>query len=144
MADVVQLRPKDMTWACTCGCVTFKVFTDGRLECAACESRDMPGHGEWIEILPDPPAEPRQTKGDQINIINMQDQSAAAALAGMMRRAKNYPEEMTALIVIHENSKVTTWGGIQHQVQVRWLRNRLKEAFELLTVCLPKGRDDRA
>lgn len=136
MSNVVSLfESEPLVWVCKCGCSTFRLYEGGAVECASCGVIGPEG-GEWINEVPEPPMVARQQPIETkvISIAGNDEQ----ALNSMLVHAD--AKTMVAAIFIYTNNRVRVWGGIDDNKRIRWLARRLKDARELLTICV-RGHD---
>jgi CDGSH-type Zn-finger protein len=134
VSNVVTLPKREpLIWVCTCGCSTFRFFSNGTHECASCGI--ISDAGEWMAEKPAAPVTPRETERET-RVISFAG-SPQQAMREMLR--KGLDENILALVAIGEDSRVRTWGGVDTKKRSAWLGRRLKEARELLTVCVPKA-----
>lgn len=103
-------------------------------ECASCEARGS-DNGEWFNELPEPVGPVKDVLPDS-KVISFGDASPVIALRSMLNRVD--PDKLVALIAIETNGRVRTWGGVDTKDRVAWVRRRLKEAQELLTMLVPE------
>ena len=133
MGEVVSLKTTEpLVWVCHCGCSTFRFFSNGAQECASCGT--VSDGGEWMAEKPEAPVVPRETERET-RVISFAG-SPQQAMREMLRKGRD--ENILALVAIGEDSRIRTWGGVDTKKRSAWLGRRLKEARELLTVCVPK------
>lgn len=137
MSNIVSLKPEILVWACgACDCSTLEVFSNGTTRCPNCG--DVADR-EWAMLLPDPEYPPKKKVTPKVITLAA---SPASALRNMMNNVN--VDELAALIAIEENGRVRTWGGVNDPERKRWLRWRLKDAYDLMTRPFVKEGEDSA
>lgn len=140
MSIIIPLPRKnvDAVWSCNCGCISHTIYTDGRLECAACG--DMfevaaQAHGDWLEHLPLPEKIVRRDVSEVVVRMGEAPQalSRTLGLAG---------EDTTSVVIIAQNNgDVHVWGG---GFTEEFLEKALNAAKGLIAKLMKAERDDDA
>jgi hypothetical protein len=45
-------RTQPEVWVCNCGCITFRLYRDGRIQCAQCDTQTWVIDGEYHRWTP--------------------------------------------------------------------------------------------
>lgn len=130
MSEVVPFpRAEPLFWVCGCGCQSFRLRSDGAIECAACEK--VSDGGDWRAPMDPPPADAEVAKMTQANfeITSL----GPHALARMLRSGADNAGEFSAAILIREDSSMRIW-GVEFDTRQRrdWIRRKMKEATKML------------
>lgn len=134
MGDVVSLPVKDereLIWACLCGSTTHHLHVTGAVECAACRRFGQADDNSWRERLPQPAAEV-----PPVDHSNFKVASIDTAQNFFRRHAKIEGTDTMAVVIVYEDSGVSTWSrdDLAGEERRGWLRRRLDEAFGQISV----------
>ena len=117
-------------WVCSCGCMTHFVRQDGAAECANCGEDGSP-EGFYLDLPDGPNREPDDAGLLRLHSLHLHDGSEFAI--------KRFAERMKAgefnvIIGIREDGTVGSVAPVMPDTpeQWKWLRRRLREAYELL------------
>lgn len=128
MTKVVDFRQKDpMIWVCDCGCSTFNLLSDGKAACSVCAAPVVGAVDGWQDdtITARPREKPLVPRND-----HQGNGSAEFALA-LIR--KSVMSDAAVLIVVAESdSRTRLWAAANTKEQIKWTRERLKDAETLL------------
>lgn len=112
---------------CPCSNTTYKLVSDGTIECAHCGSICTNAH-EWK--LPPAPRGAMEVGEAPANVVHMMDSKYA------LKRclAEMEADEPKAIVAITDSGQVRTFGVTRNDAAYKkWLKKRLKTGFQLLT-----------
>lgn len=123
-------QPDVLVWRCECGCLTQYVRSDGSLECPGCKGIAVGAGGEWRSHLPEVPAAPVETDPGDVVVTDIGD--ASIAIKRTLKKAD--PDKMVALVVVHDDGRLSVWGqDFDTSEQKAWLERKFAEAVSLLS-----------
>lgn len=128
--NVTPLRPppEDRIWTCAhCRNQSFFLYEDHTTECALCGFRDHDTPGHWrLRVVPD---EHPNAPVTEIVRYGAEDIAKARVIAS----AKD--PEVTDIVVLFSGGAIRCWGdGAETIAKQAWLRERLDDAYKLLTL----------
>jgi len=117
-------EPNKPIWHCVCGCYTWKLSSDGNMNCANCEKTSTMEAKHWKRLPKAPKNAPYSESS--VHSINVS--------YGLLKRhfLSNFQETDDMAIIIKKDGSVKTYGVCEAQHH-NWLVDRLESAFKLLT-----------
>jgi hypothetical protein len=131
MADIVAFpRPDDerVIWRCNCGCISFELRGNGDAVCLQCGVSVTGDVGDWRSQLPAAPDRPKEVEIDTVKVTDLN--SSAAALRRVLGKAD--ADRTAAVILLHHDGGVTTWGVLETEEQADWFDRRIATAKAML------------
>lgn len=118
--NVVPFKPtasaeeEQFVWICGCGCQSFRLLSDGAIECCQCENQ-CNAHSEWRRDLPDPPDEvERDTSGTIIHTaLGVPELARRRVLKTLDEWARD--DELLMVAAYHKDGTGKHWLGIETQ-----------------------------
>jgi hypothetical protein len=115
-----------LVWACSCGCVSFKLFADDEVECVNCGSTVLI-NGEWRKALPQNTGNAKELTGRNFELTGVID------VRDWLRKviSKTNEREVAAAILFFKDGNTSSWfPEINNQEQLRWLKGKMNSAYK--------------
>lgn len=132
--SVVPFRPPSppeaelMVWACNCGCLTFRLLSDGTTECAHCKNISNPYDGRWFEALPEPDPIAETVPDGAVVVTSLR--TSGAALKNVLGKAE--AERTAAVIIIQNDGGLSVWSqDFDSPETAAWFDRQLASARDM-------------
>ena len=136
MGEVIDLKPKgdDLLWLCSCSCQTYRIYSDGSIECANCKNRHsdhVGAAGHWVkDVLPEAPETTDETTAGALTVTGLG--SEELAVRRVLKHANDWRAagHLAAVIAYHIDGTGQHWVNITNDEQRDWLARRIEGLLE--------------
>lgn len=127
--NVIPINPSNdderYIWVCCCGCNTFVLRGDSKVECAMCGCLTPTEQGGWF--APDTDVE---WEGD----APIRDISGNGGVEFARRRMTQLSsvDDASAVIIVRDDGTIHSWSKCETAEQFEWLARKLDQSLEVL------------
>lgn len=128
-------KPDQIIYKCHCGCTSFFIHLDGKIECCNCLT-DHANHdatpGEWVKQLPPEPDVIEKTDAGAIKSSALGNVDFARS--SVLRTVQDWAKDgvLQILIGYQEDGRGKHWLNIANQQEKEWCVRRITELLEHL------------
>lgn len=130
--NVIPFKPADpLIWVCRCGCQSWRLQSDGQIECCNCLNISCDHHGDWITHLPEPVPTDQTTAG---TLIVKAMGNAGFARNGVVRTIEQlHKDDKISLLSVYDTDGYGKhWTNIETQEDKDFCLRKLHELIAII------------